>query len=207
MALAVVSANLGSFDIQGDPVPQSVPCTFTRITDREFPPRSSSLSPRLQARIVKLFMWQFVKADVYLWCDSSCTLSHPDSVKWFVDQLGTSDIAVFRHPNRKTVQEEADYLKHRLAIKCPYITPRYRGEDIDGQLSVVNPSAPLYASTAFIYQFSPRIQVAMKEWWHHCSRFHSIDQLSFPWALEYAGCRVRVIEESYLKTKYLTYLR
>ncbi len=206
MKIAVVSANLGSFDKPVTHVPQSVGCDFYHFTDVTFPRRYNSMTPRLQARIPKMFSWQMAPGyDYYLWVDSSCALLHEDSVKWFLERLGDAEIAVFKHPNRSTIQEEADYLKLRLNINCPYITPRYENELIDEQLAEVDPSLPLFASTAFIYKNTPEMRAALKEWWYHTSRFHSIDQLSLPEALR--GRSVRVIAESYLKVPYLTYVR
>lgn len=208
--IAYLSANLGGFDQPVDPVAQELPdgmeLTFRRITDNEFPLRSKSMTPRLQARIVKMHTWQFLPGyDYYLWVDSSCTLPRPDSARWFLNQLGDNDIAVFKHPNRNTVQEEADYVKHRLSINCPYVTPRYENELIDEQLAEVDPDQELYASTAFIFRDSPAVREAMKNWWYHTSRYHSIDQLSFPFVL--SGLKVKVIPDSYTKCAYLEFTR
>src|SRR4051812_17753509 len=124
----VISANFG-FDEPVTHVPQSVECDFVHFAAENFPLRSGAMTPRLQARLVKLFSWQLVPGyDNYLWVDTSCAFTNPDSVKWFIEQLGDNQVALFKHPHRNTVQEEADYLKHRLSIKCPYITPRYENE-------------------------------------------------------------------------------
>jgi hypothetical protein len=153
-----------------------------------------------------MFGWQLVPDyDTYLWHDASVRLSRPDSLKWFIDQLGDKDMAVFKHPNRNTVLEEADYLKHRLEINCPYITPRYKNELIDEQLLEVDPRSKLYASTAFIYRNTTGVREALKEWWYHTSRFHSIDQLSLPHSIK--GVSHNVILTGYLKCPYLEYTR
>lgn len=204
MRVAVVSANFGNFE---------KPINDGRITiaEKEFPLRDKSMTPRLQARIVKTHMWQFVPGyDYYLWIDSSCKLTSENSVKWFLEQLGDNDIAVFKHPRRNTVQEEADFLKRRLELeaegkKQKYIIPRYENEDIDGQLAEVMPMQNLYASTAFIYKNSREVRVAMKHWWYHISRYHSIDQLSFPWCIK--DLKVNIIQENYLKCDYIEAVR
>lgn len=208
--IAVVSANFGNFDKPIDNVKQNLPKGFRltehRFTDEDFPLRLNSMTPRLQARIPKMFSWQMLPDfDYYIWVDSSCHLSSPEAVKWFLDRLGTDDIAVFKHPHRNTVQEEADYLKKRLAISCPYITPRYANELIDEQLREVEPNQGLFASTAFIYRNTTEVQKALKEWWYHTSRFHSIDQLSLPFVVK--DLKVKVIQDNYLKSPYLTYTR
>ena len=121
-------------------------------------------------------------------------------------------MAVFKHPNRNTIQEEADYLKLRLKNKCPYITPRYENELIDEQLEIIKEDKEyyddkLFASTCIVYQNNERVQKMMKEWWHHISRYHSVDQLAFPYVIWKAGLDINVIQESYLKTPYLKYIR
>ena len=204
--VAVITANLGGFEKSIKQPEQSVACDFFHFTDKNFPPRFKAMTPRLQARIPKMFGWQMVPGyDYYIWVDSSCAFTGPDSVQWFLDQCRGVDIAVFKHNRRGTVQEEADYLKHRLAINCPYVTPRYENELIDEQLAEVDPQARLFASTAFTYKDSPRGRRAMKEWWYFVSRYHSIDQLGLPYAIR--NLQVNVIEEDYLKCKYLEYVR
>lgn len=213
MKVAVVTANLGNFDNQIDPVPQTEKYDFYRFTDQNFPPRYCTMTPRLQARIVKCFMWQMVPGySHYIWVDSSCTLGHSDSVKWFLEKCKDVEMVVFKHPNRNTIQEEADYLKQRLAKGCPYITPRYDNELIDEQLKEINsdPSFKdqiLFASTAFVMVNNHHTRTIMAKWWYHISRYHSIDQLSLPYVLMTNACLVRIIPDSYMKIPYLTYIR
>lgn len=206
--ILVVSASLGGFDQKRDHEKQSVDCDFYQFTDENFPPRSKAMTPRLQARIPKMTSWQMRPGyDYYLWVDSSCRLASKDSVKWFLDHLGDADIAVFKHPHRNTVQEEADYLKYRLSINCPYITPRYENERIDDQLAAVDPQAQLYASTAFIYKNDTPARDLLTLWWLHTSLYHSIDQLSLPKAIADSGAKVGVIPDNYLKCEALEYVR
>lgn len=211
MSVAVVSANFGDFEKSITHEPQSIETFNYCITEQNFPLRYNSMTPRLQARIVKTHMWQFALGhNYYLWIDSSCKLSNKDSVKWFLEQLEDADIAVFKHPRRDTVQEEADYLKKRLKLetegkKKKYILPRYENEDIDGQLKEVDPAAELYASTAFIYKNSLGVRTAMKLWWYHISRYHVIDQLALPHCIK--DLRVSIIQENYLKCDYIEAVR
>ena len=213
MKIAVITANLGDFDKRIDYEPQSLPYDFYRFTDENFPPRTNSMTSRLQARIVKMFGWQMVPAhDYYIWVDASCVMSHHDSVKWFIDQCVNVDMAVFKHPHRKTIHQEADYLKARLAKNCRYLTPRYKNELIDEQLAAIDSDKSfsdqnLFASTAFVYRNNSKVQNVMFHWWHHTSRYHSIDQLSLPYVLFKQRCTVRIIPENYLKVPYLKHVR
>lgn len=217
MQVLVLSANMGGFEKPVNHEEQLLPegidrIDFRCVTDETFPPRSKSMTPRLQARIVKCFGWQmFPDYDYYLWIDSSCRLAREDSVQWFMEKVN-GDIAVFKHPRRNTVQEEADFLKERIILekegrKQQYILPRYENEDIDGQLLGVDPKQELYASTAFIYRNNSKMRHALKDWWYHISRWHSIDQLSLPFVLFENNCQTNVIADNYLKCKYLEPMR
>lgn len=205
--VAVISANMGSFETPVPHVDQSVPYDFHLFDDKNFPPRINAMTPRLQARIPKMFGWQMKPGyREYVWIDSSMSMARPDTIEWFEEQLGDADIAVFRHPHRSTVIEEADYLKERLAKNCSYITPRYEHELIDEQLAEVG-NMPLYATTAFIYRPHFDIKDMMKEWWYHTSRFHIIDQLSFAYALKKNHCKVNIIQDNFMKLDYFTHTR
>ena len=203
MKLLIYSANLGDFDSYPSHVDQGH--AFWCCTDEDFPPRFNAMTPRLQARIVKTHGWQMKPGyDIYLWVDNSTRLLE-GAADWMVEQLGDKDMALFRHNRRKTIQEEADYLKHRLAIGCPYVTPRYENEDIDGQLAEVDPQGQLFATTALIYRNTTGVRQALKTWWLHTSRFHSIDQLSLTNAIK--GVSYNVIDADYLKVPYLEHTR
>lgn len=213
MKIAVITANMGQFDKEIEPVKQSIDFDFYKFTNKNFPARHCSMTARLQARIPKTFSWQMIPDyDIYVWVDSSCALLHTDSVKWFIENLGDNDIAVFKHPNRHTIQEEANYLKERFIKKCKYITPRYENELIDEQLEEIFVDKNyidknLYASTAFVYRNNDKMQKALKEWWYHISRFHSIDQLSLPYILWQFNCNVGILPGKYMHIPYLTYVR
>jgi hypothetical protein len=222
MKIAVVSANMGGFDRPMDYVPQSVPYDFHLFTDKNFPPRYRSITPRLQARIPKMFSWQMIPDyDYYIWVDASFSLQHIDSVRWFIEQCSGVDIAVLKHPMRNTIREEAAYLKSRLIKEKDmlpddrYVTLRYENELIDDQLSEIMSDkqfedTSLYASTAFIYRNIEKNREMLKEWWYHTSRYHSVDQLAFPYVLFKFGCRVNVIPTQHhhdFKIPYLTLVR
>lgn len=213
MKTAVLSANLGGFELPLQHPQQSLACDFHVFTDENFPPRPKAFTPRLQARVVKMFGWQLKPGyDYYIWVDSSCALTGPDSVKLFLEKCQDSDVVVFKHPNRDTIQQEVDYLKYRLSINCPYITPRYKNELIDEQLAEIQADKSfrdenLFASTAIVYRNNERVKDMMKEWWYHTSRYHSIDQLSLPYVLAKSGCKVTVLPDKYSDSAYITYVR
>lgn len=213
MKVAIITANLGSFDPIAEYVPQSIPVDVHRFTDENFPPRINSMTPRLQARIPKCFGWQFCPGyDFYIWVDASCSLQHPDSAWWFVEQCKGYDAAFFLHPDRRTIKDEATFIKKRIAEGNSYLTSRYAGEFLDDQLAHIQGDPryvdnTLFASTAFVYRDTPAMRTALISWWFHISRYHSVDQVSLPYVLKSTGASFRCIPDSYLKIPYLTYTR
>lgn len=214
MKIAIITANLGNFEQNiVENVPQSIESDFFRFTDENFPPRIKAMKPRMQARIVKMFAWQIKpEYDVYIWIDSSCALLNPNSVKWLLEQVKDVDLAVLKHPKRKSITEEADYLKARLDANNQYIIPRYENELINEQLQEIRKDRKyiddkLYASTVVVYKSNKKTRSMFKEWWYHTSRYHSIDQLSFPYVIFKSGVKYRVIQENYFKSKYISYVR
>jgi len=209
MNIAVISANLGNFEKPTHHVEQSTPADYFLFNDENFPPRFNAMTPRLQARLVKMFMYQMKPGyNYYLWVDSSCILSHKDSIQWFMNHLGDADLAVFKHPHRNTIGEEAKYIQHRIDIKTSYITSRYENEILDDQMSEINePGLPLYATTAFIMRNTYDMHKLMKEWWYGTSRYHIVDQIWLPYAIKKSQCKVNVIPDNFMKCDYIKPVR
>jgi len=209
MKICILSANLGSFDKVVDPVKQETEheVVFHRFTDDNFPP-IIGLTPRLQYRIPKMFGWQMMPGyDAYIWLDGSMSFERPDCVDWFVKQLGVADMALFRHPWWNTIREEVEHIEEKLKINHYYITPRYKGglhrehlEEIRRDKNYVDDT--LYASTAFIYRNSNKVQGALKYWWYLQSRYFSSDQVSLPYAVK--DVRVNKIMDDIFKTPFLS---
>ena len=214
--VAVITANMGNFEKSVGYVRQSVNYDFYMFTDRNFAPRIKSMTPRLQARIVKMFGWQMAPDyDLYIWVDSSFSLLHPDSVKWLIEQCGDKDMAVFAHPNRKTIQEEGYYLRKCRRNGDPYIRERYKNEMIEDQMEEIMADKGyvdnrLFASTFYVYRNNEKVRGMMKEWWYHTSRYHSVDQLSLPYVIWKTGCVANAIPVKHhndFKIPYLTLTR
>lgn len=202
MKLTIISANLGRFDKYVPSVEQMGKPEFLDITDKEFSLRSQAMTPRLQAKIPKCFGYQFAPgSELCLWVDASFALLRVDSAEWIIQQLGGNDLAVFRHPNRKTVGEEWEYLQDRA--NTGYMLKRYAGE-LKGEWE---DNAPLYAAGVFIYRNIPAVWYLMKEWWYLISRYHVNDQLSLSTAIKRSGCAISVIDEDIYNCPYFTYTR
>lgn len=208
MKICLLTANMGEIDKKPLHCEQSIPVDMYDFNDENFPLRYNSFTSRMQARIPKMFSWQLLPDyDYYIWVDSSLTIKNKDTVKWFLEQLGDADIAVFKHPDRQTIRQECDFVKQKIAEKNYYLFPRYANEFLEEQMNALVDYDDnfLIASSAFIYKNSPKIQAMFKEWWYHTSRYTTQEQLSLPYVLTKSGCKFNIIDKHYMKTPYLTY--
>jgi len=211
--ILAATANLGNFEAPSDSfVPQTVPnVDLHAFTDDNFPP-IADMGPRAQYRICKTFTWQMVPDyDFYIWFDGSCAMDNPDSVKWYLEQLGEHDIAMFKHPWRKTIREENDYIEYRMNHDDNYLIDRYGNGLHKEQMAEIDADDytddVLYATTSFVYRNTPKVQEALKLVWYHISRYYTCDQLGWTYALWKAGLDIKVIPNNVFKMPYLTYLR
>lgn len=207
--VALIQANLGSFDEPREHVPQSVPYDFYYYTDENFPPRFNAMTPRLQARIPKCFGWQMAPGyDYYLWLDGSMTLAHPDAIKYFLTNC--ADLVALRHPRRSTVWKEIRYIQQGMDENSSYLVNRYKNELLDENLAEIwsDPDFKddlLLNSGVFMYRNTLKVRAMLKEWWYHISRYHTVDQFAFTYCIKKSGIDFNVLEDEYDKTKYLSF--
>lgn len=216
MKVAVISANLGGYDPHVEWTPQVVPAGVTvevhRLTDATFPRRVKAMTPALQAGIPKMCGYElYPGADVYLWVDASRGLLRPDTVAWFLDGLGRSELLLFLHPERHTIREEYAFVKAKLAARSRYLTKRYEGEWLDEQFAAVNvpwyTDDRLYASTAFMYRPTVVVRRMLREWFYHKARYLLHDQLALPYLVRDHGVHVAERPESVYDCEYLPMTR
>lgn len=213
MRVAILTANLNSFDKDVNFVKQDLPegvdeIVFHNWTDSNFPP-ITGLTPRFQYRIPKMFGWQMKPGfDVYIWLDGSMSLQRPDSVKWFIEQLGNNDMLLFHHPWRRNIKEEVEHIEEKKDGR--YLKSRYENglhkecyEEIMKDNKFVDNK--LFASTMFVYKDSLRIQNLMKDWFFWQARYFSCDQIPLPYVLWKNDIRVKTINENVFKHKYLLF--
>jgi hypothetical protein len=209
----IITANLGGFDPEHAWAEQVPPPGWTverrHFNDANFPPRPKAMTSRLQPGILKMFGWQVLPGyDAYIWVDTSRTVTDPNYAAWMIANLGDADFALYRHPLRHSVAQEARYMLDKMAAGSPYLLSRYEGEWIAEQLSEIL-SYPgfrdrvLYASTALAYRPTGHARRALTEWWYHKTRYLLHDQLALPFVVWKHLCAVNPIEESvYAQTRW-----
>ena len=200
MKIAVVSASLGGMDASPVHDVQTISYDNFYFTDENFPLRDKVMTPRLQAKIPKMFGWQLVPDyDYYLWLDGNIRLNRPDVLEYFYNEIQGHDIVVLKHHRRNTIKWETRYMERALNEQSTYIVSRYGGEFWKEQKKEFEnyKDDRLYIGGIFMYRNIPKIHEAMKEWWYQVSRYCVQDQISFPYA--FRDVRVKVLDHDYRK--------
>lgn len=220
MKVAIIHINLGNFDNPVPPVSQELPEGIEQVyyhcfTDKDFPP-ITGLTPRFQYRIAKLFAWQMLPGyDYYLHLDGEWTLKRPDSLRWYLNELGNADMAFYAHPNRSTIQAEVDYiddyLNHRKGTKKgqEYLIARYNNGLHKEQLADIKLDSDfvddkLYASTIMLYKDSEGVRDALRLWFLHQARYWTCDQVVLPYILWKSNLVVKTFSEQIYKTGHMS---
>ncbi len=201
---AVISASLGGFDSDTDHEEQSIDHDYFHFNDENFPPRTS-MTPRLQAKIPKMFGWQLKpNYKYYMWIDGNLRLARTLSLQYFQENLKDADVVVLQHPQRDTIYWEYRYNWRGLHNNAPsnYLTERYTGEQLKEQMQVIIDDEDyvddmLVNGGIFMYRNTPAVQNMLKEWWFHVSRYLIMDQLSWAYVLKKSGLRIAVLPDNY----------
>lgn len=202
--IAVISASLGGIDNPVEHTNQLVEADYFHFTDENFPPRVNSMTPRLQAKIPKMFGWQLKPYyDYYLWLDGNIRLAHHESLQYFLDAVEDHDIAVLQHPDRNTIWWEYRYNWRALNSNAPsnYMAKRYKNELLDEQMAVIKADKDfkddmLVNGGVFMYRNTPEVHKMLTEWWYYVSRYLISDQLSWAYVLKKSGLRVNVLPDN-----------
>ena len=205
---AVISASIGGIDKPIEHVPQSVQADYHLFTEEN--PR---LPNRLQAKLPKMFGWQIKPGyDLYLWLDGNIKLNHPDTLKYFTEQIQGHDIVVLRHHRRPNIKQEVRYLRKGLREQSIYLVSRYGNELWKEQFKEIKRDKDfvddlLVIGGIFMYRNTLEVQKMFKEWWFHVSRYNIQDQISFPYVLKKSGIRVKVLDIDYTQWEMIKHER
>lgn len=168
MRIQVYTAITGAFE------PKREDCVVFSAYDR-------FTSPRMNAKIYKCLPHIFCpEADITIWLDGNIRFSPGVDIGEFVtDFLGEADMAVFKHPYRENIYQEAD-----VCIQSRLDDP----QTIMQQMVLYNnykfQGSKYFAECGLIVRRNRGLVNRFNEtWWAHISAFSSRDQLSFPFAV------------------------
>lgn len=207
MPAVVYTAIVGGHDSLKQPIPQDESCDFICFTDARIPSRADGwrvinvrrdpkIHPRMQAKWFKLLSHRVFprgrlalrfaplsprpRTDLSIWVDGSFRIKTAKFVRDIRAALGGHDWAMFTHPDRDCIYDEA---------RVSATMVKYRGLPVGPQVEsyrpVVPPHGGLYACSIIARRepVSDRIRFANEQWWAENLRWTYQDQLSLPYVL------------------------
>lgn len=128
---------------------------------------------------------------ITIWVDGNVWLNNsPNSI--VQELLGDADMALFRHPYRKTVWQEFATLTHDPRFAIPYLRQQLAAQESTYKAAGLSKDAPLYECSILIRRNNERVNRTMDAWWAQICRWQWRDQVSFPFALWSNGTAMKV---------------
>lgn len=196
MKTIIYSAIYGDYDEPKAQPLKEKPVLFTdkiesknwevRKVDRQDP------HPRMKAKYFKCMPHEVLDCDASIWIDGSAKIKVPYFKEWCLEKLEDNDIALFRHPDRDCIYEEA-IVSERM--------PKYANLPIEQQVMEYREGGypthgGLWACGLLIRRHNDKIKRFNKMWWEHNNKYTYQDQLSFPICAKEIGLNIGTIEDN-----------
>lgn len=160
------------------------------------------MHPRMAAKLHKMFPPPDGPNDISIWIDASITVTDVHAmVKACKSALKGHDLALFRHPERSSVYDEA-----HVSAKLPKYTglplvaqvESYREEGLPANVG-------LWAGGVIVRKRGPKYVNFENDWWEEINKWSYQDQLSLPYVLWKNNVHPGVIPGSVYKTTFHTW--
>lgn len=129
-------------------------------------------SDRMNAKIAKILPHYFIDEEYSVWVDGNVFPLKTEEE--YIKLLDDKDIAVFRHPERKCIYDEAMFCRLKGKDGAQII------EDHIKRYNLTNQSG-LYACGFIIRRHTERMKQLCEKWWAEICTGSSRDQISFPY--------------------------
>jgi hypothetical protein len=163
---------------------------FSSKTWEHRPVHDRFKSERRNSRIHKMLIHQYVDTKYSIWMDANLKLLiTPEEV---VERyLQDSDIAVFKHPNRDCLYDEAIICAKNRLDDPEVIIEQVKGYEDSGY----GKHRGLAECSFIIRRHNARTEAFNNAWWAEYCRHSVRDQISFPYAINKAGIEVHYIDQ------------
>lgn len=209
MKVAILTANIGGIDeVKGIPK-QTIPVDYYCYFDNNLPYPLPNLNNRLKSKYVKIQTHRFLpEYDYYIWIDGRVEIKADTFVETILEQLGSNDVALFGHTERRTVDEEMRFILAQIGRGNQYILSRYGNQDIKSEQEFYHQqgtsNAELFACTLFARRNNDKVNDAFNEWWNRCIEFSYFDQAMFSHVAVTKGLKVKTLIPYDFKKQFIT---
>lgn len=197
MTTALLTCNINSIDEVYVPVKQTVPYTLHYFTENNMPFPLPNMDARMKGKYLKTQFHKFIEADYYIWIDGSIEVRDENFIADCIALLKDNDLVMTKHPQRKNVFDELEYIIEQMRSGDRYLLKRYVKQPLfteyDFYKSEEMPSDhPLYQCSFFACKAD--MAPLMNYWWDLIQQYSNFDQSQFAFASWKLGVKIAVVE-------------
>lgn len=182
MNLAIICANIGSIDAVHGLPRQNIPYTYHYYTESNLPFPLPNLNARMRSKYIKIMMHRFLpQYDAYIWIDGKVQVLTNNFAEMMVNELGSNDIGIMYHADRKTPHEEISFIEHHMEQGNQYLLSRYGNQQIHRERELFDSEYDydLFETTLFIRRNNKKVNNVFEMWWNWCIEYSYFDQVVF----------------------------
>ena len=148
---------------------------------------------RRNSRIHKMLIHQYVDTEYSIWIDGNIVLlkSPEELIKTY---LKDHDIAVFKHPTRDCLYDEAIECAKKGLDDPEVIIEQVKKYEDEGYAK----HKGLAECSVILRRHTPKVEAFNNAWWSEYCKHSKRDQISFMYALDKVGLRVNLINEHFI---------
>lgn len=159
-------------------------CTYDKFTD-----------PRRNSRASKILAHKYIDTEYSIYIDGNITLNvSPETL--IEKYLKDYDIAVYRHPTRDCIYDEALVCAQRKLDDPEIIIEQAKAYEDSGYAK----HKGLAECGIIIRRHTPEVENFNTHWWAEYCRYSRRDQISFMYAVDKVGIRVNIIDDYFIST-------
>lgn len=192
VTVTVLTSRYGDVDPIVTPPAQTVDVDWVCVTDNPdtvpgpwrcvVEPRPH-LTPRMAAKLARCRPDLYTDTDICIWLDASARIQSPDTVGILVDVLGEGLLAMFRHPERNNIVDEATVGASMAKYQCQPLAEQVAHYRKQGFVDI-----GLWA-TGCIVSRPHHLRDLGSMWLIEMLRWGTLDQVSLPYVLAWHDIR------------------
>ncbi len=153
--------------------------------------------PRFAAKHAKAQPFDYTDADIAVWLDAGAVIQSRQTIEWLVDELGDHDMAMWLHPERNNVYDEAT---------CSAAIGKYEGQHCRQQAEHYQSQGlpdVLWATGCIVWRNTDANRLLGRMWLSEMLRWSLQDQLSFPYVSWRCGIRPTPLNHKLWRNPYV----
>lgn len=153
------------------------------------------VDPRRNSRVPKLIASKYVTTEYSLWIDGNIRVLK-DPLALAEKYLQDHDLAVYKHPNRDCIYEEAKVCAMRGLDDPEIIIAQAKAYEDDGYAK----NKGLNECGIIFRRHTAKVEAFENEWFAQYNRHSRRDQISFMYAADKVGLRFNSIQDFFIDT-------